>query len=167
MIDDFVIRPLDDVDKGYALSSWRESHKQSPGSHRVPWSFYKATVGAELARIINDPSTRLLGAYGGSDGRGQLLGWLAMTPGKRVQTLHWVQVKLKVGTERLRRRGLMFALLGAAELGTSFVYTLRARRDRNKLEDGTLTKTLDESLVHALRDKGVVATYVALKEWLQ
>ena len=161
---DFSVKPLAAVDRGYALSSWRESLKQAPEHHRVPWAYFKNTVGAELSRIINDPTTRLLGAYNESE---KLLGWLAMTAGKRVHTCHWVQVKHELDGEKLRRRGLMMALLEAAELGPRFVYTLRARRDRAKLPDGTITKSLDESLVIALQNKGVTATYVPLREWLK
>ncbi len=160
----FGIRPLDAADRGYVVASWRESLKQAPGHDKVPWSYFKATIGAELSRITNDPTTRLLGAY---DEGEKLLGWLAMTPGKRVHTLHWVQVKYDLAGEKLRRRGLMSALLDAAELGPRFVYTLHARRDRKPLPDGGTTKSLDESLVLALQEKGITATYVALKEWLQ
>ena len=55
----------------------------------------------------------------------------------------------------------------AAELGPRFIYTLRARRDRAQLPDGSRTKSLDETLVASLRARGVSATYVPLKEWLK
>lgn len=158
-----VIRELDQDDRGYALSSWRESHKQAPGVDRVPWPYYRHEWGEKFHTIINDASTRLLGAYTHD---GHLAGWLAMTPGKRVQTLHWCYVKWKLGDKLLRRRGIMTELLTAAELGRVFAYTLHARRDRARLPDGSTTKSLDESIVVALRDKGISANYVPLKEWL-
>lgn len=160
----FSIRPLDAGDKGYALSSWREAHKQSPGCDKVPWGYYKHEWGTMFKRVLDAPDTKLLGAY---DENEKLLGWLAMTPGKRVHTLHWVQIKFDTGSEKLRRRGLMLALLEAAELGGSFIYTLRARRHKDTLPDGTVTKSLDETLASALRARGVTATFVALKAWLQ
>jgi len=158
------IRLLDLTDKGYALASWRESHKAAPGVHRVPWSFYKHEYGEIFAQIINAPTTKLLGAYATND---KLLGWLAMTPGKRVHTLHWVQVKFELDGIRMRRRGIMTELLNAAELGPRFVYTLHARRDRVRLPDGSMSRSLDESLVAALQARGIVAAYTPLKEWVK
>jgi hypothetical protein len=158
------IRPLDPEDRGYALNSWRESHKTSPGVDRLPWSYYRHEWGEKFRAIINDASTRLLGAYTHDN---QLAGWLAMTPGKRVNTLHWVYVKWKLDGKLLRRRGIMMELLAAAELGRKFAYTLHARRDRAKLPDGSTTKSLDETLVHVLRAEGISATFISLKEFLQ
>lgn len=157
------IRPLDTEDRGYALFSWRESYKKAPGVDRMPWSFYKSAVVPVLEGVLNDASTRVLGAYVG----GKLAGWLAMTPGKRVHTLHWVYVKHELDNTRIRRGGVMSELLDAADLAPRFIYTLRARRDRAVLSDGSATKSLDESLAHALRARGITATYVALKEYLK
>ncbi len=157
----FVVRALKDEDRGYVLASMRESHKQAPGNDRVPWSYFKASVGQDLARLINDPTTRLLGAYADD----ALLGYLIMTPGKRIATLHWIQTKHAGG--ELRRRGIATALFDAANLGTRFVYTLRARRDRTKLANGTTTRSLDESLVQTLAARGIAAVYEPLKEWLK
>lgn len=167
MID---IRPLDAADVGYALFSWREGHKKSPGVDRVPWSYYKSEYGDAFKKILDDSTTRLLGAYGvgtsstapGREGMPALLGWLAMTPGKRVHTVHWVSVK-----HQHRREGVMMALLDAADLGSRFIYTLKGRRDRATLPDGSITKSLDETLVHVLRAEGVNATFVPLKEYLK
>jgi hypothetical protein len=163
------IRPLESDDVGYALAAWREGHKKSPGLDRVPWSYYKHEYGTLFEKVLNDPATRLLGAYAkglaNSAGMQPLVGWLVMTPGKRVSAVHWVHVKHKLEGTRLRRQGIMTALLDAADLGSRFIYTLRARRDRATLLDGTKTKSLDESLVAALRVRGVSATFVPLKEW--
>lgn len=162
--DAFTIRKLDDEDKGYALVSWRESHKSAPGPDRVPWSYYKHEYGSVFSKILNSPESKLLGAYSDED---KLLGWLAMTPGRSVNTLHWVQVKYELDGVKLRRRGLMYALLEAAELGPRFVYTLRARREKAPIGENT-SRTFDEILVHALlRDKGVVGTHVSLKDWIK
>jgi hypothetical protein len=166
------IRLLDDADRGYALASWRESHKQSPGCDNVPWNFYKVTWGAMFTKLINDPSTVLLGAYTNvdeprtGDEGDNLLGFLVMTPGKRVRTLHWVQVKYELNGVRMRRHGIMNDLLSAAELGTRCIYTLRARRDRRPLPDGTMTKSLAETLAVALRARGITPAFTSLKEWL-
>lgn len=155
------IRSLDTDDAGYALFSWREGHKKSPSHERMPWSYYKDTLGHAFQKILDDPTTKMLGAYDPSG----LRGWIAVTPGKRVSTVHWVHVKhtLEDGT-RGRRQGVMMALLDAAELGPQFVYTLRGRRLER---DARPMKSLDEAIVAALRAKGVTATYVALKDWLK
>lgn len=168
-----MIRPLDSSDFGYALFSWRESYKKAPGVDRMPWAFYKDVIVPVFERILQDSSTRVLGFYSDADaviGPDKLAGWLAFTPGKRVDTVHWCYVKHRLDglpAMAVRRRGIMTELLEAADLGTKFVYTLHARRDRATLPDGSVTKSLDESLAHALRARGVTATYVALKEWLR
>lgn len=157
------VRPLDKADYGYALFTWREGAKKAPTLSRLPWSYFKDTLGHAFEKLLDDPTSRVLGAYEGD----KLLGWLVMTPGKRVHALHWVHVKYELDGERIRRRGVMTALLKAADLGKNFVYTLRARRDRAPLPDGSMTKSLDESLVIALRAEGLTATFVALRDYLK
>jgi hypothetical protein len=157
------IRDLDPEDRGYALASWRESHKASPGCDRVPWAYYKHEFGTIFAKLINDDATLRLGAYVND----VLHGYLIATLGKRVDTLHWVQVKHEIDGKHVRRKGIASKLLEAADLSNPFIYTLRARRDRRVLLDGTMTKSLDESLVVALRAKGVTATFVPMKEFLK
>lgn len=161
--DTYTIRNLDPEDVGYALVSWRESHKAAPGADSMPWSYYKHAYGSLFQKILNDPASRLLGAY---DEDNKLLGWLAMSPGRSVNTLHWVHVKYELSGTKLRRRGLMYSLIEAADLGPRFIYTLRARRKKSP-GDETI-KTFDEILARVLlRDKNMVATYVALKEWVK
>lgn len=159
-----IIKPIESRDRGYVLFTWREGAKKAPSVCRLPWSYFKDTLGYAFEKILDDPTTRLLGAYTSDD---KLVGWLVMTPGKRVHAVHWVHVKHELDGERMRRRGVMTALLDAAQLGKSFVYTLRARRDRATLPDGTRTHSLDESLVAALRVKGASATFIPLKEYLK
>ncbi len=155
------IRALDTDDAGYALFSWREGHHKSPGHARMPWSYYKDVLGYAFQKILDDKSTKMLGAYDASG----LRGWIAATPGKRVSVVHWVHVKhtLEDGTLG-RRQGVMTALLDAAELGPQFVYTLRGRRLESTARP---MKSLDELLVAALRARGVTATFVPLKEWMK
>lgn len=158
------IRRLDSDDYGYALFTWRESAKKAPGFDRMPWAYYKDAIVPAFARLLDTTASVTLGAYTRDD---KLIGWLTMTPGKRVHTVHWVHVKHELDGERMRRRGVMTALLDAADLGSRFIYTLHARRDRARLPDDSTTKSLDETLVAALRARGVTATYVPLKEWLK
>jgi hypothetical protein len=155
------IRPLDVEDVGYALTAWQEAHKTSPSCKRAPWWVYRVEYGAVFKTLVDDATTVMLGAY---DERDRLLGFLVMTPGKRVHTLHWCQIKRKLDGERvLDRKRIFTALLEAADLGTRFVYTLRGPRVDKKLG----AKSLDELLVSDLRAKGITATFVALKEWIK
>jgi hypothetical protein len=156
-----VIRSLDVDDVGYALTAWQEAHKTSPKCRRAPWWAYRQEYGALFKRLVADATTVMLGAY---DERGRLLGFLVMTPGKRVHTLHWCQVKRKLGNERVQdRRDIFMALLEAAGLGKLFVYTLRGPRVAKE----TGARSLDELLAADLRARGVAATFVSLKEWIQ
>ena len=143
-----IIRPLDKGDVGYCLMSWYSSHKDV--TRIKPWHVYKAAYGPIFKKIVDDPATVLLGAY-----EDKLIGWLAMTPGKRVDTLHWCYTKHELDGEHVRRRGVMTALLEEADLGMNFVYTLRPRRK------------LDEALVAALKARGVTACFVPMKDWLK
>ncbi len=153
------IELLHDDDRGYALNALMEAHKNSPGCDRAPWWVYRLRFGTMLKTVFDDPATVMLGAYEND----KLLGFLVMTPGKRVAALHWVQVKGKLdGARVLDRRGIMFSLLAAAGLGARFIYTLKGPRCRKKYG----VKSLDELLVAELRARGQVATFVALKEYL-
>lgn len=155
------IRPLRAEDVGYAITAWQEAHKTSPTARRAPWWAYKREYGDVFKQIVDDPATIMLGAYDGVD---QLLGFLVMTPGKRVNTLHWCQVKRKLAGKRVpERRDLFFRMLKAADLGARFAYTLRGPHVAKE----TGARSLDELLVNDLRAKGVTATYIALKEWLK
>lgn len=157
------IRKLDADDLGYALFSWRQSAKEAPGLRGVPWGYYKDAVVPVFAKILEAPTTAVLGAYVDDT----LVGWLAGTPGKRVHTVHWVYVKHEVDGRHPRRHGVMTALLDAADLGARFVYTLRGRRlDRDERKQFGAA-SLDEVLVTSLRARGVTATYMAMKEWLK
>lgn len=155
------IRPLRVEDRGYAITAWSEAHKTSPSCARASWRAYKLEYVAMFKKLVDDPTTVMLGAYDGLD---QLLGFLVMTPGKRVDTLHWCHVKNKLGGKRVPdRRDLFFRLLEAADLGPRFAYTLRGPKCRKE----TGARSLDELLVAALRDKGISATHVPLREWLR
>lgn len=155
------IRKLDVDDVDYAYGVWCRAHKRSPGCRGASLEVYLAMYGTLLRKLIDDPTTVRLGAY---DERDRLLGFLVMTPGKRVDTLHWCQVKQKLDGERVKdRRRIFFELIDAAELGERFVYTLQGPR----LRSGAGAKSLDQLLVNDLRARGVTATFVALREWLK
>ena len=161
-----IIKPIEARDRGYVLFSWREGAKRAPSLHRLPWSYFRDTTCYAFGQILDDPATRVLGAYTDDSDEGKLLGWLLMTPGKRVSTVHWIHVKPELDGVQTRRRGTMTALLEAADLGPRFIYTLHAKRARAPLPDGSTSKSLDETLVAALRARGITATFVALKEWM-
>ncbi len=154
------IRQLDADDVSYAAHVWQRAHKHSPTCRRESKWAYQITYGALIEKLIKEPLTVALGAY--EDG--QLLGFLVMTPGKRVHTLHWCHVKNKLDGERVQgRRDIFFALIDAADLGSKFVYTFQGPRVRKE----TGARSLDELLVADLRARGITATYVSIKEWLE
>lgn len=152
------IRPMSADDHGYARATWREGMKDAPAYERMPWSLYKQTAGATVAKLVADE--QLLGAYV-PDGR--IIGWLCMTPGRTVNTLHWVHTRYELDGERCRRRGVMSALVDAAQLGKRIVYTFHGPR-RRRVEAGR-GPTLDVVLVDWLRDRGTVATHIPYQEW--
>lgn len=156
-MSDIDIRTLDEADMAYALVSWRESHHESPQAKRMPWPYYKERYGRVFEKLLVEG--RCLGAYSAT-GNNELFGFLVMSPGKRVNTLHWVQTKFKdtAGT-LLRRRGIMTELLNAADLGKRFAYTLRARK-----KDGV---TLDETIAKKILERDIVATYIPLLDWIK
>lgn len=158
-MSDFVeIAELHAVARPLVLASWRESHKQSPTASRMPWQMYKRTYGDVFSRLIDDKSTLMLGAYLDND---ELAGFLVATPGKSVDTLHWVSTRFKSAAGALlRRRGVMSKLIAAANFGPRFVYTLRARREPGH-------RTLDVLLAKVLAERGQAAGYVALTEWMR
>ena len=151
---DVYIRSLDDADKPYALVAWREAH-HAAAAKRMPWKFYKERYGRLFEQLLSDHIS--LGAY--SDG-GELLGFIVFTPGKRIHTLHWVQTKYQDEHKiSLRRRGVASQLIAAAKLGDRFAYTLHGRRVNGA--------TLDEIVAKHLLNKGQVAAYVDLLEWIK
>jgi len=161
-VTDVQVFELATRDRAYALSSWRESHKQTSACRRVPWAFYKEHYGTPFARILADGGTLALGAYRVTpDGPGELLGFLVATPGRRVDTLHWVQTRFQdAAGAHVRRQGVASKLIEAAQLGSPFVYTLRSRRAQGRT-------TLDQVLAEKLAARGVTAVYEPFQEWLK
>lgn len=173
------LRPLADADIRYAVSSWRESYKDSSAQFaRAPWSMYKATVGKQIADLIVAPSTKTLGAFA-DDGR--VIGWIAYAPGRSISTVHWCHTRFKLetpaGDEKCRRRGVMTMLLEAAELGKRFAYTMRGPRrvlhhggqgrSSDAARRGVSGQTADVAIADWLRKRGITAAFVSLEEWLR
>lgn len=159
-----VITELRVEDRGFALASWRDSHHENPKIKRMPWGYYKREYGAIFSRILDDGGTLALGAYRMNpvDQKEELLAYLIATPGKRVDTLHWVYVKCRDAAGGwLRRHGLMNDLIAAAELGKSFVYTLQARKVPG------IHRTLDRQLAAVFATRGVTAVHEPLMEWIK
>lgn len=156
---DLDIRPLRTEDLGYARWSFAEGHKGAPGVASMTWRYYKRFIVPELERALTFATTEILGAYVGST----VVGWLAFARGKRVSTVHWVHVRFQLGDggQELRRRGVMTALLDAAELGDRIAYTFKGAAPKHR-NDG---KTMDERLLPWLQKRGQHAAYVPWEEW--
>lgn len=148
----YQIRELHPDDFGYALTTWRESHK--PATRGVPWSVYKYMYGAEFEKILRDRGTLALAAYAPDNA---VLGYLVASPGKSVDTLHWTHTRRLHGAGAYcRRQKVMTELIRAASFGDRYIYTLRARKKLDKkLAEYTLAAGLGQAI------------YVPLKEWLK
>lgn len=155
------VRELANADLGYALATWREGHKATREMRAIPWPAYKIMYGTLFERLINDKGSLVLGAYS-RDTDPELYGFLVATPGKRVDAVHWCNVKyLARDGASPRRHGVMLSLLRAAALGDEFLYTLRARRKAGH-------RTLDRKLASDIAGAGLgTAIYVPLMEWLR
>lgn len=153
------IAPATESDLPYCLGSWSESHKLTPGHQRMPWGLYKQHAVPELRSKL--AASTVLVAHAG----GELVGWLAMSRGRRVHACHWVHTRYRVGQdgEPLRRRGVMTALLAAADLGSRFIYTHRGPLPRH----GKGKTTSDEWITRKLAERGVFATFVPYQEWIR
>lgn len=165
------IRPITPDDRAYVRATWRESYKESSATYlRMPWPLYKQTVAAKLEAAADNAS--LLGAYV-TDGR--LAGWLAYTPGRAVDTVHWVYTRHALDGTPCRRRGVMSGLIASAQLGNRIAYTHRGprpvvhrgRRDRSPDAErsGARGPTSDLALAEWLRAGGRSVVFVPYEEW--
>ena len=157
------IRRGQDDDRRFIATSWKESHKDAPKMDRTPWPIYKQTTCKQIDALVDSTGTRLLVATV-PDGR--IAGWICYSPGKAISTVHWTYTRHTLDGEHLRRRGVMAALIDAAELGKRFAYTFRGPRRRNGGSTTGRGPSLDEPIVEWLRGRGVTAVYVPLVEWL-
>lgn len=170
------LRPSCENDMRYLLSSWLEEYKYSSGRFAAaPWAMYRPHVGPQLRAALEAPRVTRIVAELPS---GKIAGWIAFTPGKTISAVHWVHTRGALDGVKLRRRGIMSALLEAAELGKRFVYThkgpkkTKTRGGRNADFDARLTRVVpgspntDETIALYLRSRGVTAVYVPYEEWL-
>lgn len=180
------IAPVRTADLAYCRSTWAESFKHSPDAGRMSWQIYKRHVVPQLQRILYRDDTEVLAAYLGPD----IAGWIAYVPGRRVSTVHWVYTRCAIwdhtrctqdgcrvdggrlshgvrcpghfdNLEKLRRRGVMTALVDAADLGDRIVYTHRGPRPKHR---GSV-RTSDEWIVPWLRRRGINAAHMPWEEW--
>ena len=169
------IRRASPDDLRYVYATWLSEYKYSSGRlARAPYDMYRATVGKQLHDLVWADRTRVVAAYM-PDGR--IAGWLAYVPGRSVSTVHWCYTRFRLDGEKLRRRGVMAALLEAADLGSRFAYTfrgakehrLRGKQDRAEHAPRLSIRgdTSDEPIVAWLRGRGVTAAFVDIAEWLR
>lgn len=135
----------DPGEMAYLRSSFCEGFKASSNRlAKLPWPDFKRTERPKLDAVLALGDTQLLVA----DLEGLVAGWLAWSPGRRVDTVHWTHARHQV-----RRRGVMRALVDAAGLKNRLVYTHRGARRS------------DEWIVPWLASRGVHAAYLPLAEW--
>lgn len=149
--------------QGYIRGSWAEGYKLAPRMARLPWPVYKRTVAPALAAVLERPDTELLIA----ERAGSIVGWIALSRGPRVDTVHWVHTRFRVGAEGelLRRRGIMTALFDAADLHRRIAYTFRGPEPRGR-DRHTNRLTADERIARWLASRGVTAAFVDIKDWI-
>lgn len=141
----------DPGEMAYLRGSFGEGYKQSSNRlFKLPWPDFKRLERPRLDAVLARGDTQLLVA----DLDGAVAGWLAWSPGRRVDTVHWTHTRLRIGKgETLRRRGVMRALVDAAGLKQRLVYTHRG------------AKRSDEWIVPWLARRGVTAAFQSIKEW--
>lgn len=137
----------DPGEMAYLRASFGEGYKESSNRlHKLPWTDFKRLERPKLDAVLARGDTHLLVA----DLEGLVAGWLAWSPGRRVDTVHWVHTRSQV-----RKRRVMRSLVDAAVLKQRLVYTHRGARRS------------DEWIVPWLMKRGVNATYMSMKEWLE
>lgn len=141
------IRRAHSDELGYIRSTLSEGVKESSNRlHKLPWPDFKRLERPKLDALLARSDTQLLVA----DLDGAVAGWLAYSPGRRVDTVHWTLTR-----HRLRKRGVMRQLVDAAQLKHRIVYTLRGARQSH------------EWIVPWLASRGVTAAYQPLREWME
>lgn len=155
------IAPVPSRDMPYCLGSWRETLKTAPGNQRVPWGMFRRSISPELVHVLN--TSEVLGAYAD----GSIVGWIAVSRGRRVNACHWVHTRYETPAgEPLRRRGIMTALFDAADLGPRFLYTRKGGLPRHRTP-GVPKTTSDEIVRRWLSSRGITAVFTPYQEWIR
>lgn len=138
------IRPATADELPYIRGAFAEGYKQSSNQlAKLPWSTYKRDVRPRLYQAL-DGAAILVADHGG-----EVAGWIALAPGRRVDTVHWITTRL-----HHRGRGVMRALVEAARLKERIVYTHRG------------PKRSDESIAQWLAARGAVSVvYEPYERW--
>lgn len=163
------IRPAAIDDMAYIANSFAEGRKLAPGLSSMSWRAYKEFVVPRQREVLVHPETKILAAY--LPVGPTIVGWLAYWPRPTVSIVHWVHVRHSIGARadqpaqpytgiELRRRGIMTALIDAAELGR-IAYTHRGGRAKHD-RDGL---TMDERLMPWLSRRGHHPAFVEWERW--
>jgi hypothetical protein len=154
------LRILPSADLPFVRATWAEGYKHSPRNTKLPWRVYKRQEIPEIDAILDRDDTQIIAAYLGS----AVAGWLAFSKQWSIPAVHWVYTRASLergAPDTLRRRGIMTALLGAAQLGSRIVYTHKGPRGRGS------PVTSDEWIVPWLAKRGVAAAFVSREEWIR
>jgi hypothetical protein len=155
------IAPVTEDEVGYCLGSWREALMTTPENRRVPKGIFRRSITPQLTDILN--ASEVLTAHVD----GAIAGWIAFQRGPRVSACHWVHTRYESRDGMpLRRRGIMTALLEAADLGPRFLYTHRGSLPRHPRPEDKRTTT-DEIVRRWLAKRGVTAVHVPYQEWIR
>lgn len=168
----------DDNARPYIRKTWAESFHRAPGQSHRRFRTWKRGAFATIDRLLGDRTTRALVATspdafvermpGDPATRvPAIVGWIVWTPGRSVDTVHYIYVRHEAGGIEWKRRGVMTALVESAELGKRVAYTHRGEHRVGSYWNGKeLPRSLDEVIVDWLKGRGVTAVYEPVEEWL-
>jgi hypothetical protein len=171
-----IVDGLPDADRGYVIREWTDGIHATKGNHKKPFRFWKPVWREQITRVLDMPETRTLVAHhdterlmrDGSDLGPTCLGFLVWTPGNAGRgwpAIHYAFTRHSVGGVPWRRRGVLSALVDAAELGPRVQYTQHGEHRRNGRQLSPVP--MHEPIVEWLRGKGMAVAYTPIEEWLR
>jgi hypothetical protein len=122
----------------YVRAAFAESIKRSSNAlDKLPWATFKRDVRPRLYHALDDAEVLV------ADLDGNVAGWIALTRGRRVDTVHWMTTRMP-----LRRRSVMQQLVAAAALKDRIVYTHRPRAAVDEQVTGWLRRRGAQGVVY-------------------
>ena len=156
----------------YIRATWCESyHRSKEHAHRRFRTWKRGTLST-IDRVLGDPATRILIARSPeveTERHGPaIVGWIVWSPGRSISTVHYIYVRHEVGGIEWRRRGIMTALVDAADLGRRIAYTHHGEaRVGSYWKPKNLPRPLDEEIAEWLHEQGVTSVYEPIERWFE
>lgn len=107
------VRLMADDELPKVRSDFSEQYKLSSNTlAKLPWRAYKRDVWPGLHEALNRAEILV------ADHGGRIAGWIALSRGRRVDTVHWIATR-----HELKRQRVMAQIFDAAGLRDRIVYT--------------------------------------------